>query len=143
MYFEAHGTGTPVGDPIEAGAIGAAFRRFRSNVAPLYIGSVKSNKGQLKGASGVAGVIKIILALEAGVAADATLWPCLGLRRASVQSFGFGGANSHVVLDDAYNTLRLAGVRGNHNTPRNHQRSLAWKSLTLEDRFIGEEATKA
>ncbi|KAK3324427.1 putative polyketide synthase [Cercophora scortea] len=138
-YFEAHGTGTPLGDPIEAGAIGQAFRTYRSPHDPLYLGSVKSNIGHLEGGSGVAGLIKTILALENGViapnadfrrlnpkidadflnlkiAADVVPWPSPGLRRASVQSFGFGGSNSHVVLDDALNFMRLHGLRGNHRT---------------------------
>lgn len=138
-YFEAHGTGTPLGDPIEADAIGQAFRTYRNPQDPLYLGSVKSNIGHLEGGSGVAGVIKAILALENGViapnadferlnpqidadylnikiAADAISWPCSSLRRASVQSFGFGGSNSHVVLDDALNFMRLHGLEGNHKT---------------------------
>ncbi|KAL2818527.1 hypothetical protein BDW59DRAFT_165475 [Aspergillus cavernicola] len=133
-YFEAHGTGTPVGDPIETRAIGAAFRKSRSKDEPLYVGSVKSNIGHLEGASGIAGVIKVILALEKGVIPpnsenlqnlnpqideeffnlkilkNAIPWPTNGLRRASVSSFGFGGANCHIVLDDAYNSLRLRGI---------------------------------
>ncbi|KAF7159056.1 hypothetical protein CNMCM5623_004289 [Aspergillus felis] len=133
-YFEAHGTGTPIGDPIETRAIGTAFRRYRSPEKPLYLGSVKSNIGHLEGASGVAGVIKVILALEKGiippnsgnlqslnpqidedflnlkVLQKAIPWPENGLRRASVSSFGFGGSNCHVVLDDAYNSLRLMGI---------------------------------
>ncbi|KAK2603644.1 hypothetical protein QQS21_004225 [Conoideocrella luteorostrata] len=138
-YFEAHGTGTPLGDPTEASAIGQAFRTYRSPQDPLYLGSVKSNIGHLEGGSGVAGVIKAILALENGIiapnanferlnpkidadslnikiAADAVPWPCHGLRRASVQSFGFGGSNSHVILDDALNFMRLHGLQGNHRT---------------------------
>lgn len=50
------------------------------------------------------------------IAADAVPWPCPGLRRASVQSFGFGGSNSHVVLDDALNFMLLQGQKGNHRT---------------------------
>ncbi|KAL2835360.1 hypothetical protein BJY01DRAFT_252737 [Aspergillus pseudoustus] len=138
-YFEAHGTGTPVGDPIETRAIGTAFRKYRSKHEPLYIGSVKSNLGHLEGASGIAGVIKVILALEKGVIPpnsehlenlnpqiDAEFynlkfpksfipWPTNGLRQASVSSFGFGGANCHIVLDDAYNCLRLRGIEGEYH----------------------------
>ncbi|PYH68553.1 type I polyketide synthase [Aspergillus vadensis CBS 113365] len=139
-YFEAHGTGTPIGDPIEARAIGMAFRSYRSEETPLYVGSVKSNIGHLEGASGVAGFIKAVLVLEKGVippnssnlqntnpqidedylrlniVKSAIVWPTTGLRRASVSSFGFGGANSHIVLDDAYNSLRLSGFEhvGHH-----------------------------
>ncbi|GAA91228.1 polyketide synthase [Aspergillus luchuensis IFO 4308] len=132
-YFEAHGTGTPIGDPIEARAIGTAFRPYRLEETPLYVGSVKSNIGHLEGASGIAGFIKAVLVLEKGVippnssnlqntnpqidedylrlniVKTAIVWPTTGLRRASVSSFGFGGANSHIVLDDAYNSLRLSG----------------------------------
>lgn len=66
-FFEAHGTGTPVGDPIEANAIGTAFHHCRSSKDPLYIGAVKANIGHLEGCSGLAGVIKTILVLENGV----------------------------------------------------------------------------
>ncbi|KAL4860796.1 hypothetical protein BDV12DRAFT_208828 [Aspergillus spectabilis] len=138
-FFEAHGTGTAVGDPIEAGAIGAVFGQHRSTEEPLYIGAVKSNVGHLEGASGVAGVIKAVLALEKGIIppntnfeklnpridapmlglvfpSKAMPWPSTGLRRASVNSFGFGGSNAHVVLDDAYNFLKSQGLVGFHNT---------------------------
>ena len=66
-FFEAHGTGTPVGDPIEARAIYSAFKGHRSLEDPLYVGAVKSNIGHLEGASGIAGVIKTIMVLEKGI----------------------------------------------------------------------------
>ena len=66
-YFEAHGTGTPAGDPIEARAVAAAFKDQRPLGEPLYIGAVKSNIGHLEGASGIAGLIKTILVLENGL----------------------------------------------------------------------------
>ena len=72
-YFEAHGTGTPLGDPIEAGAIATVFGNQRSQNDPLYVGSVKSNIGHLEGASGIASVIKAILILEKGLI-PATIW---------------------------------------------------------------------
>lgn len=65
-FFEAHGTGTATGDPIEGNAIGAAFREYRTNDDPLYIGAVKANIGHLEGCSGLAGLIKTILVLESG-----------------------------------------------------------------------------
>jgi len=65
-YAEAHGTGTKTGDPIEAGAIGAVLGRSRPENKPLYIGSVKSNVGHLEAASGLASIIKMVLAFEKG-----------------------------------------------------------------------------
>lgn len=64
-YFEAHGTGTPLGDPLEAKAINSAFNRLPEE--PMYIGAVKSNIGHLEGASGIAGLIKTTLVLEKGI----------------------------------------------------------------------------
>ncbi|KAL6875418.1 polyketide synthase [Trichoderma longibrachiatum] len=138
-YVEAHGTGTPVGDPIEARAIGRVFRKFRSDKEPLYIGSVKSNIGHLEGASGLAGLLKVILSLERGVIPPNALfetinstidaefwniaipkasipWPSKGIRRASLNSFGFGGSNTHVVVDDALSYLKERNLPGNHCT---------------------------
>lgn len=66
-YFEAHGPGTPVGDPIEANAIGLAFKDHRTEEDPLYVGSIKANIGHLEGASGLAGLVKTILVLEHGI----------------------------------------------------------------------------
>ncbi|KAK2036062.1 thiolase-like protein, partial [Colletotrichum somersetense] len=99
----------------------------------------ESNIGHLEGASGLAGLIKMVLALEKGVVppnadlekanpaldldglklripAKAVPWPTEGLRRASVSSFGYGGSNAHVVLDDAFNYLEARGLRGIHIT---------------------------
>ncbi|KAI0022605.1 putative polyketide synthase [Xylariomycetidae sp. FL0641] len=138
-YFEAHGTGTPIGDPREAQAIGSAFRQCRRSDDPLYVGAVKSNIGHLEGASGLAGLIKTVMVLEKGIIPPNTnferlnpsidaeflnlkfpqqsrAWPSEGLRRASVSSFGYGGANSHIVIDDAYNYLRIRGIPGRHST---------------------------
>ncbi|KAI1105776.1 hypothetical protein F4804DRAFT_111633 [Jackrogersella minutella] len=138
-YFEAHGTGTPVGDPIEMKAIGRVFRSSRSAEDPLYVGSVKANIGHLEGSSGLAGVLKSILILEKGiipananfektnpkldvdfyhtkVPSENTPWPSQGLRRVSVNSFGFGGTNVHVIIDDAFHYLRDRRLIGNHCT---------------------------
>ncbi|KAK4210095.1 lovastatin diketide synthase LovF, partial [Rhypophila decipiens] len=136
-YFEAHGTGTPTGDPIEMSAIGSVFQSHRSRNEPLYVGSVKANIGHLEGASGLAGLVKSILSLEKGVIPPNALfetlnpaidadgmnvrvpvecipWPCQGLRRISVNSFGFGGSNAHVILDDALHYLQSQGLTGYH-----------------------------
>ena len=65
-YFEAHGTGTPTGDPIEARAIASVFQHTRTSDQPLRIGSVKTNLGHTGTASGLASIIKVALALEKG-----------------------------------------------------------------------------
>ncbi|KAF3083341.1 hypothetical protein TWF102_000749 [Orbilia oligospora] len=138
-FCEAHGTGTVVGDPIESHAIGAAFRGVRSDDDPIHIGALKSNFGHMEAASGIAGIIKTILVLERGIIppiadleelnpaidheyyrlkfpVEPIPWPSQGLRRASVNSFGFGGTNAHIVMDDAYNALIEYGLEGLHNT---------------------------
>ena len=66
-FFEAHGTGTQIGDTTEAAAIHSVFGKYRSPEEPLIVGAVKSNVGHLEGASGLASIIKAVLALEKGV----------------------------------------------------------------------------
>ncbi|KAF3798813.1 Reducing polyketide synthase FUB1 [Colletotrichum gloeosporioides] len=140
QYFEAHGTGTPLGDPIELSAIGATLGTGRDpDSGPLFVGSIKANVGHTEGCSGLAGVLKSIVCLEKGILvptagiekvnpklrltdwnlalpSENMSWPSKGQRRISVNSFGFGGANAHVILDDAHNYLRNRGLLGNHNT---------------------------
>ena len=138
-FIEAHGTGTRVGDPIEADALGKALGQHRSR--PLPIGSVKSNIGHLEPASGLAGVLKTLLALNHGVV-PATLhqqerspdipFDDLNLRvidrnwqmperrgpsLAGVNSFGFGGTNAHVVLRGEDPTVAMAHPRGDLPPP--------------------------
>ncbi|GLI77277.1 putative Hybrid PKS-NRPS biosynthetic cluster [Penicillium ochrochloron] len=122
-FFEAHGTGTKVGDPKEAAAIHSIFGGLDSD--PLYVGSIKTVIGHTEGAAGIAGLLKASLSLQAGVIPPNLLfnrlnpsiepfiqglqvpthampWPVLpkdAVRRASVNSFGFGGANSHAILE--------------------------------------------
>ncbi|MGE8453811.1 MAG: type I polyketide synthase, partial [Pseudomonadales bacterium] len=121
-YLEAHGTGTAVGDPIETRAIGAALAQQRSKDAPLPIGSVKSNLGHLEAASGVAGLVKALYVLRHRVVPATigikTLNPKIEFQNwnldvvtqnrqlrqtgklvVGVNSFGFGGANAHVILE--------------------------------------------
>ena len=121
-YIEAHGTGTSLGDPIEVGALGAVFA---GRSEPLWISSVKTNLGHLEAAAGIAGVMKVILALCHGeipphlhfktpspripwdslpvrVPTQRTPWPAGAKRRvAGVSSFGFSGINAHVLIEEA------------------------------------------
>jgi len=124
-FVEAHGTGTAVGDPIEAHALAKALCQDRPADAPLVIGSVKTNLGHLETAAGVAGLVKALLVLKHGripaslhfekanpnidfaalklrVATKLEPFPKTnGQRMAGVNSFGFGGANAHVLLAEA------------------------------------------
>ncbi len=123
-FVEAHGTGTAVGDPIEAHALAEALCENRAADEPLAIGSVKTNLGHLETAAGVAGLLKAMLVLKHGqippslhfskpnphidfetlkLRVPTKLEPFpkgKGLRMAGVNSFGFGGSNSHVILEE-------------------------------------------
>jgi len=121
-YIETHGTGTALGDPIEVTALQRVFAPERAEDNPLWLGSVKTNIGHLEAASGMAGLIKVVLALQAeeipphlhldklnphiDLAATPISIPTLGQpwprnitpRLAGVSSFGFGGTNAHVIV---------------------------------------------
>ncbi|KAI3327074.1 reducing type I polyketide synthase [Xylariaceae sp. AK1471] len=121
-YLECHGTGTLAGDPVEIEGVATVFAPTRPANRPLSIGSVKSNVGHSEAASGLTSLIKVILAIEKGVIpGTATFldpnpridfeksrvkafrnpikWPQLSKRRASINSFGFGGANAHAIIE--------------------------------------------
>ncbi len=124
-YLEAHGTGTPLGDPIEVQAAGAAYGGGRDANRPLLMGSVKTNIGHTESASGAAGLIKVVLSLQnrelpqslhfdnpsphipwgtlpVKVVDKSTPWEPNGRpRRAGVSSFGFTGTNAHVLIEEA------------------------------------------
>ncbi|KAI1080997.1 polyketide synthase [Whalleya microplaca] len=132
QYFEAHGTGTLAGDPIEPEAIKAAFFHSSNGVLsspephrPLYVGSIKTVVGRTEATSGVAALLKAVLAVQTGyipanmlfthlnpaiepfysgleVPTSTKPWPALPPghpRRASVNSFGFGGSNAHAIIE--------------------------------------------
>ncbi|MCM2373286.1 type I polyketide synthase [Aporhodopirellula aestuarii] len=122
-YLETHGTGTPLGDPIEVDALRQVFASSREPSRPLRIGSVKTNVGHLEGAAGIAGMIKVILSLKnrclpphlhceklseaidwswpVEITRTTQSWESPQPRVAGVSSFGFGGSNAHVILSDA------------------------------------------
>jgi len=140
-YVEAHGTGTRLGDPVEVAALTDVYRRATSRTGYCSLGSVKANVGHLRTAAGVASLIKACLALERRarpplanfarpnprvdfeaspfvVHADARDWPAgAEPRRAAVSSFGFGGANAHLVLEEHRPPARAASRRRIHLLP--------------------------
>ncbi|MEU0400891.1 amino acid adenylation domain-containing protein [Streptomyces sp. NPDC006197] len=134
QYVEAHGTSTPVGDPIEAAALGRALSIGRKPGARCYVGSVKTNIGHTESAAGIAGLIKTVLSLKhrtipphinltrINPAIDLASMPYEiptrpvdwpehdGPARAGVNAFGFGGTNAHVVLEEAPKTVVRHGA---------------------------------
>ncbi|PJD95562.1 MAG: hypothetical protein CK426_09295, partial [Legionella sp.] len=121
-YVEAHGSATPLGDPIELDALQTVYGSKRDKKNPLYVGSIKTNIGHLEGAAGMAGLIKSIVQLQEGVVyphlnferpnsrfnwlnssiqiPTASLpWQHKGIRRSALSSFGFSGTNSHIILE--------------------------------------------
>ncbi len=149
-YMEAHGTGTPVGDPIELAALGRILSQGRSEDRPCLIGSVKSNIGHLEAGSGIAGLIKAALVLQRGAIPPSLnfetpnpripfgqlkLKVATGLQPlpqhdglpsvTAVNSFGFGGANAHVVLEAAPKAVRRARKsRGKKGSTKRAKRPL-------------------
>jgi hybrid polyketide synthase / nonribosomal peptide synthetase FtdB len=145
QYVEAHGTSTPVGDPLEANALGRALSIGRKPGVTCYVGSVKTNIGHTESAAGIAGLIKTALCLEHRtipphinleqinpdidlaslpyqIPTRPTDWPAHeGPARAGVNSFGFGGTNAHVLLEEApagdvtgTPAARVPGTAGEH-----------------------------
>jgi acyl transferase domain-containing protein/NADPH:quinone reductase-like Zn-dependent oxidoreductase len=148
-FVEAHGTGTALGDPIEVEAIASTFGRPHPDVSSCLLGSVKANIGHLEAAAGVIGLIKAVLALGRGavppqvhfnqlnphisldrtrleIPTSLTPWPRAALPRcAAVSSFGIGGTNAHVILEEAP-----------HLTPPTDERSDDYCILPLSARTI-------
>ncbi len=137
-YIEAHGTGTPLGDPIEIAALTKAFRGSTAKKQFCAIGSVKTNIGHLNTAAGIAGLLKTVLAIDRKMLPpslnfetpnpeidfasspfyvnDRLLqWQSNGTpRRAGVSSFGFGGTNAHLVLEQAPERESVKSARTHH-----------------------------
>ncbi|KAK4042013.1 PKS01 highly reducing polyketide synthase [Parachaetomium inaequale] len=134
-YVEAHGTGTKAGDLEETTALSRTIAAGLGTGRNLIVGSVKSNIGHLEAGAGLAAVVKSVLMLEKGVippninlnslnpalkldewkmqVPTAVMpWPTEGLRRISVNSFGYGGSNAHAILDDAQSYLAERGYHG-------------------------------
>ncbi len=135
-FVECHGTGTPVGDPIEANAVGRVFSK-----SGVYIGSVKPNMGHSEGASGLTSLIRMVLALEnrtippnikfskpnpkinfescgLKVATEPLTWPSDRRERASINSFGIGGTNAHVILESAESFRGPSAIIHTQHKPR-------------------------
>ncbi|EFR04320.1 lovastatin nonaketide synthase [Nannizzia gypsea CBS 118893] len=129
-YFECHGTGTAIGDPLEVNAIANSMNQQRDEShGPLLIGAIKPNIGHSEAASGISAIIKAVLAVERGIIPptygvtrlnpkiDWNGWKVktptepmpfpshLAVRRASVNSFGYGGTNAHIIVEGADSLL--------------------------------------
>ncbi|KAF2769157.1 putative polyketide synthase [Teratosphaeria nubilosa] len=139
---EGHGTGTPVGDPVDASAVAAVFGRDRSRDDPVVLGSIKSNIGHLEIVSGLLAVIKSIMMIERGVmlptasfekinpaivGADKLRvlthpvpWPDTAPRRVCVSNYGFGGANAAVLLESLSRYNVSVVVNGNGAATNGH-----------------------
>ena len=155
-YLEAHGTGTELGDPIEVRAAAAVYGEGRPAARPLLLGAVKTNGGHLESAAGVAGVVKVLLAMRHGVipkhlhferpnprldwerlpvrvVSEATPWPGDPGRpvRAGVSSFGVSGTNAHLVLEGYPEQAQASPASGPDSPPEAGEIPLAERRRRL------------
>jgi acyl transferase domain-containing protein/acyl carrier protein/predicted O-methyltransferase YrrM len=166
-YVEAHGTGTSLGDPIEVGALGAVFAEGRSAGRPLVLGSVKTNLGHLEAAAGMAGFMKVVLAMQHGEIPphlhfhhpnpliEWHAWPFVvptvptpwvareGRRVAGISAFGFSGTNAHVVVESgpvAVPDRPALGDRPVHLLPLSAKSDIALRELAgrMAERLAAE-----
>ncbi len=173
-YVEAHGTGTPVGDPIEFGAIWEAIGKSRhADGFPLHVGSVKTNIGHCEAASGIASLIKVILALKhqqipanlhfnqfnpqidseaANMTIPTTLtaWQSSGTRAgrcAAINSFGFSGTNAHILLSEAPEQSRQTPTQSSHHQllclSAEHPQALIEQAKQYQDYISASQETIA
>jgi acyl transferase domain-containing protein len=137
-YVEAHGSATPIGDPIEVRSLSSVYGAGRASDDPLWIGSIKTNLGHLESAAGVAGLLKVILSLKAktmaphlhfkdpnpevewdecgvAVCTETRPWTCATRpRRGAVSGFGVSGTNAHVIVEEAPQTEPSGSSRSRH-----------------------------
>ena len=135
-YVETHGTGTKLGDPIEAGALTKTYGEARRNKSPLMIGSAKSNIGHTEAGSGMAAMIKVLMSMDhdeipgnlnfntpntfidwknnnLSVVAKNTEWKSDGGHRyAGISGFGFGGSNAHIIVEDYFDRTQKVSDAG-------------------------------
>ena len=132
-YFEAHGTGTSIGDPIEVEAIKEVLGNAAPDERPCLLGSVKANVGHLENASGMASLGKVLVCLQHGqipgqlhfsklnprisfagtrmsIPQALQSWPATPRRVAGISSFGFGGTNAHMIVEEAPPRIRKEGL---------------------------------
>ncbi|KAK4065845.1 uncharacterized protein Triagg1_8397 [Trichoderma aggressivum f. europaeum] len=175
QFFEAHGTGTKAGDPKEAAAIYQFFGRYKSaGGTPLYVGSIKTVIGHLEGSAGLAGLLKASGSIQNGMIAPNLLfqhfnpdiepfykglqvltevvpWPQLPAgvpRRASVNSFGFGGSNAHAILEEyrgpsGQSEAACNGKLSQDRTGEVNAKDLAWTLQSRRSQFPTELALSA
>ena len=159
-YVEAHGTGTKLGDPTECRALGEFFGQERDKTQKLRVGSVKTNIGHLEGAAGMAGLIKVVLAmknktlpknlnfnepnpaidfevLNLEVQAEQTDWPSKNdeTLKAGINSFGWGGTNAHVVVEE-YRAKKATSYNENPETPIQYFLPLSARSESALKEYI-------
>ena len=157
-YVETHGTGTPIGDPIETASLGAVYGTDRSEDRPLLIGSAKTTIGHLEAAAGITGIVKVALSLKHSLLApnlhfnkpsssidfaglrlrvvnQLQPWPISPdeRRRGAVSAFGIGGTNAHVVLEDLPSPKTLLLIAGEDTSALQAKVSKTLATLAHDD----------